>query len=269
MVTLFRSLRIGLMAWTMALLPSAHAHASEPLTLAVHPVLPADLTRTNYQPLASYLSSAIGQPITLVTHRNFLTHWQMLKRGSYDLVIEGPHFIDYRIHKLGWSVLAKFPGKVSYTLVCSNDNLILDPAELIGKTIATTPSPAIGALALSQIYPNTVRQPYIVEAEDADSAANKLLAKQAAGAMIPTPLLGRYPDLVPVFTTEQVTAPGIVAAPSLPEETRAAVRKALLEAGTSEAGRQALAALSIEGFESASADDYQGLAPMLKELWDY
>jgi phosphonate transport system substrate-binding protein len=253
----------------MVLLGAMAATSAAELTFAVHPVLPQQRTLQVYQPLADYLSRATGQTIRLVTSPNFLTHWQMMKRGGYDLILDGPHFTDYRVQKMGYTVLAKLPDVVSYTLVANENLMVLEPAELVGKTIATTAAPAVGALRLVELYPHPLRQPTIVETPDSEQAAELAVQGKAAAAMIPAPLVGRYPSLTTVATTEQLPSPGISASPAVSAELQQALRRALLDAPNTPDGRTALEALNAPALEPADNGSFQGQERLLEGMWGY
>ena len=115
--------------------------------LAVQPILPEKELKESYQPLADYLSAETGHTITISTERNFLFYWTKMrkKEKGFDLVLDAAHFTDYRIKKQGYTVLAKLPDTVSFSIVSSEDNFILDVDELIGLRVATMPSPSLGA----------------------------------------------------------------------------------------------------------------------------
>ncbi|GAB4298151.1 MAG: hypothetical protein Kow0096_16650 [Thiohalomonadaceae bacterium] len=253
----------------LALLATTLPGLAAELTFAVHPVLPPSRTVEVYQPLVNYLSKATGQKIRLVTNTNFLTHWQAMKRDKYDLILDGPHFTDYRAKRMGYTVLAKLPEVVSYTLAANENQLILEPAELIGKTIATTAAPAIGALRLAELYPNPLRQPTIVETPDSEQAAELAVQGKVAAAMIPAPLVGRYPSLITVATTQQVPSPGISASPAVSAELQQALRRALLDAPNTPDGRKALEALNAPALEPADNNSFHGLDRLLEGMWGY
>ncbi|MCW8919401.1 MAG: phosphate/phosphite/phosphonate ABC transporter substrate-binding protein [Gammaproteobacteria bacterium] len=253
----------------LALLAATTMATAAELTFAIHPVLPQQRTLQVYQPLADYLTLATGQQIRLITSSNFLAHWQMMKRDNYDLILDGPHFTAYRAKRMGYTVLAKLPDVVSYTLVANEEQMILEPVELIGKTIATTPSPALGALRLIEIYPNPLRQPVIVETPDSEQAAELAVEGKVVAAMIPAPLVGRYPSLTTVATTEQLPSPAISASPAVDLELQQALRRALLDAPNNPDGRKALEALNAPLLEAADNQRFQGLEQLLEGMWGY
>jgi ABC-type phosphate/phosphonate transport system substrate-binding protein len=253
----------------LVLLAATTMTTAAELTFAVHPVLPQQRTLQIYQPLADYLAQVTGQQIRLITSSNFLAHWQMMKRDNYDLILDGPHFTAYRTKNMGYTVLAKLPDIVSYTLVANEEQMILDPLELIGKTIATTPSPALGALRLIEIYPNPLRQPILVETPDSEQAAELAVQGEVVAAMIPAPLVGRYPSLTTVTTTEQLPSPAISASPAVDLELQQALRQALLNAPNNPEGRKALEALNAPLLEAADNQRFQGLERLLEGMWGY
>lgn len=243
--------------------------SADEYTLAVHPVLSADETQRIYKPLADYLSAKSGHTIKLVTSSNFLSHWQISKQGRFDLVLDGPQFTGYRLAKLDYSVLAKFPNVVSYTLVTNDEQMILEPRELIGKKVATTPSPALGALRLEQLFPNPLRQPVIIETNDSAKAANFVVEGQAEAAMIPAAMVGNYPGLITVVNTEQIPAPAISASPKLDAELIQTLSQALLDAENDEMGKKVLQSIRIERFAASDGSEYRPQAELLKNMWEY
>lgn len=263
-----RSARLlALCALVISWVPGSGLAQEPALRLAVY--LPQLHTRETYQPLADYLGRKIGRPVELITTINFLTHWQLFKRENYELMLDGPHFTDYRVQKMGYRPIAKFPSVVSYSLVTSEDMLILEPDDLIGRKIATPPSPGLGALWLNRLFPKPLQQPEIVEVNDSDSAVEKVFGGEAAAAMIPTPFTLRYSSVVPVHTTLQVPAPGVSVSKAVDPALAREIRQVLLSAGSDPEGRAMLDAIGLPGFEPADEKVYLGQSEALQGVWDY
>jgi phosphonate transport system substrate-binding protein len=239
------------------------------LVMAVHPVLSAAETRQTYQLLAAYLNKRTGHDIEIATSANFLVHWQVTKRGQSALLIEGPHMVDYRIKKMGYTVLAKMPEVISYTLVAHQDRLAIESQDLVGKSVATLPAPSLGAVQLNQIFPNPLRQPVLVEVDDMESAVKRVMEGKAAGAIIPSAMVGRFTEVTPVATTGQAPSPGITAAPWVNAETKRALRQALLDAHNDPEGQAALKALRLGRFDAATPAQFDGYARLLEGMWGY
>lgn len=238
--------------------------------LVVQPVIPAKDTLSHYAPLVAYLSRKTGEKIKLVAATNFLSYWETMKKAKeYDIILDGAHFTDFRIRKLGYKVIAKIPDKVSYTLVCSEDELILEADELVGKRVAHMPSPSLGAIHLVNLFPNLARQPISVEAADSYQAIDHVLKGKAQAAIVPTPILNQYNNLNVISSTRQIPHMGISVSPRVPPELATRLQKALIEAKDTPEGQEMLNKINFPGFVPATADIYAGQHVLLKGTWGY
>lgn len=249
---------------------ASFATRAETFNLVVQPILPAKKTVDFYKPLARYLSKKSGVNIKVVAAANFIAYWETMKKGDeYDIIIDAAHFTDYRVKKMGYTVLAKVPDAVSYSLVTAEDELILDPSELIGKRIAIMSSPSLGAIRLEHMYPNTLRQPVIVESSNSREAIDKVLNGKATGAVVPTPIAGQYTNLNTVTTTPQVPHMAFSVSKRVPRNIATLLKQALLDAAEDPEGRQMLSAINFPGFVDASNELYSGHASLLEGVWGY
>jgi phosphonate transport system substrate-binding protein len=236
----------------------------------VQPILPPEQTKKAFLPLTDYLSRQTGHKIRLITSLNFLSYWETMKKNTqYDLILDAAHLTDYRVKRMGYNVLAKRADAVSYTLVTGEGADILDPEELIGKSIASIGSPSLGMLRVEEMFPNPLRQPVIIEVNNSLDSIKKVLDGKAVGAMVPTPLVGAYPELITITTTEQVPHTAISASSSVPQDVQKAIRKALLDASKTEAGQKMLEAINFPSFETASNEQYKGYEALLEGVWGY
>lgn len=248
----------------------AAAALAENYYLSIQPVLPRDQIVKNYQPLVEYLSNKTGHVFTVKAYRNFLTYWaRMQKAEDMHFVLDGAHFTDYRVQQKGYRVLAKFPDTVSFTVITNEDNFVFDMDELISKRIATMASPGMGAIRLIGMFPNPVRLPFYIEADDSVDAVNKVLEGYVDAAIIPSPLVGNYENLNTVVSTEPTPHMAMSASPDVPEDVALAVKRALLEARNTPAGKKMLEQMNIEYFEDADAQMYTGYADLLEGTFGY
>lgn len=254
-------------ALLLMLLPLSEASQAKELTFAIHPLLPQSQTIKLYTPLVKHLQKVTGNKIRIVTNKNLFAHWSATNREEYDLILDGPQFTDYRIQNKQYTVLAKFPSVVSYTLVANSELMIMDPEELIGKKIATTSSPSIGALRLFEIFDNPMKQPTIITTDDAITAVSKLNLGEVDAAMIPTFLVNRYEGLNSVLTTQQVPAPAFSTSSKVASETREKIKQALLTLKDTVQGRNILKIINTPEFVATSADEYKGASRLLKGMW--
>jgi len=243
---------------------------AEKYNLSVQPVLPAKQIEINYQPLAKYLSEKTGHEFVITPYRDFLSYWIKMKRGKdMHFILDAAHFTDFRNQRSGYQTLAKFPNTVSFTVVTSEDNFVFEMEELISKRIATMPSPSLGAVRLNEMFPNPVRLPFYVQVSNSIDAVNKVLDGSVDAAIIPSPLVGNFDNLNSVTSTEPVPHMALSASPEVPEAVRQAVKKVLLEAPRTAAGKQMLSEMNIEEFQDADQQMYAGYADLLDGVFGY
>lgn len=263
------------LCWPRAV-PAADILKAEPgdIVFIIQPILSEEQTQRAFQPLAEYLSQATGRRVVIRTLPNFLAYWEIARRDSgYHLVLDAAHFTDYRASKLGFKVLAKVPEGVSYSLIVNSGELVIDPNELIGKTVATPGAPSIGAARLNAMYPNPVRQPVIVESGTAEEGIQMVIKNKAQAAIVPTPLVSQQMaqggGISVVTTTELIPHIAFSASPRLEPEVREKIRNALVNAVNTEAGRKMLREVNFERFDPATEQIYAGQSSILREYWGY
>ncbi len=243
---------------------------AENYSFAIQPVLPPAQLEKNYRPLMNYLSNSTGHTFSVKTYRNFLTYWaRMQKAKDMDFILDAAHFTDYRVQRKNYKVLAKFPDTVSFTVVTGEDNFVFEMDELISKRIATMASPGMGAVRLISMFPNPVRLPFYIEANNSVDAVTKVLEGYVDAAIIPSPLVGNYESLNTVVSTEPVPHMALSASPDVPDEVADAVKQALIEAKNTPAGQKMLEDMNIEYFEDADAKMYAGYADLLDGTFGY
>ena len=244
------------------------------LVFIIQPILNEEQTQRAYQPLADYLGKIAGKRVVIRTLPNFVAYWEVMRQSNaYDLVLDAAHFTDYRAKKLGFKVLAKIPDTVSYSLIVGSGALVIDPIELIGKTVATPGAPSVGAARLNAMYPNPVRQPVIVDSGTAEESIQMLLKNKVQAAMVPTPLVSQQMaqggGISVVTTTEPIPHIALSAAPRLNAELREKIRAALVNAPNTEDGKKMLKGINFERFDPANEQIYAGQGTLLKEYWGY
>ncbi|MEW6765155.1 MAG: PhnD/SsuA/transferrin family substrate-binding protein [Pseudomonadota bacterium] len=238
--------------------------------LAVPPFLPQDEMRAQYARMAEYLAESVGQPIELITYKSYLSYSAEVRQGGrFDLVFDSAPMVDHLAQRQGFTVLAKVQGVISQSLVTNADTLVLDPQELIGKPVATIPSPSLSGLTLFQLFSNPLRQPDFKYADNARDAVDMLRQGKVDAALIPTPIAIGYPELNIVTTTEQVPHLALSSGPGISPELRERLRQAVLAAQSSPKGRLMLETLRTTSFEPTSNAHYKGYADLLKGTYGY
>ncbi len=115
-----------------------------------------------YTPIASYLTQLLGVTVTYKHPGNWLNYQREMRNDKYDIVLDGPHFVAWRVAHLGHEPLVKLPGKLRFLLLTDKNNTELDHADkLIAKRICAISPPHLSTLAILDYYRNPVRQPVI------------------------------------------------------------------------------------------------------------
>ncbi|MFO7593670.1 MAG: PhnD/SsuA/transferrin family substrate-binding protein [Pseudomonadota bacterium] len=257
-----------LTSFAALLLMSNLARANE-VSLAINLGLAQKEAAEKYKPVVDYLAQATGERVKLKLNYNSFAHWEKMRRENYDVVIDNPAFTAFRTDRMDYTVIGKLPDVLSFTLVSHVDEMMFEPDELIGRNVASVPSPSISALRLEQVFSNPMRQPNYIPVDHYASALQLIMEGRAIGAMVPTGLLGSYNNLTSVYTTEQLPAPGVSVSSKVSPDLRNTIREAMLNAHQSEAGRTMLEALNVTQIEAANNDTYAGLEVLLEGLYGY
>ncbi len=259
-----------LLAATVTLSCRGEPARGSQLSLVVQPIAPAEEILRAYRPLADYLEAAVGGRIELVVPEHVIAHWGLVRRpDDRQLVIDEPHFADYRAGRHGFRILARVSGIGGYSVVTRAGVLLIDPMELSAKPVATLPAPALGALRLLALIPGPARAPLLVAVDSHPQAVRRLDQRATVAAVIPSALARTRPDLSVVVATEDGPGLAFSAGASLGETVRRQLAQALLEATGVDAGRRALSAASLPGFDPASETLYEGYSLWLRGTWGY
>jgi hypothetical protein len=260
----------GAFGLALLLVPPAVA---APLVLLIQPILGESQTRQTYQPLADYLGRVARREVTILAPPNHVAYWGMVRRNQgFDLVLDEAHFTDYRVQRHGFDILAKAPDTMSYSLVVPNSLHVLDPMELIGKSVAMLGLPSIGAVRLTAMYLNPARQPHFIEVASAEEALDLMARQRVHAAILPTPFVSRRMEsarIRAVMTTEPIPHIALSASPGMDVALRERLRVVLLNADKSAEGRQMLEAIGFERFEPATPELYAGQHRILQKYWGY
>lgn len=223
----------------------------------------------SFAPLGAYLSRAMGTNIRVDVRRNPLAHWRALAAGERPaLVLEDPHFADYRISRAGYRLAAAITGTQSFQIAVGGF-LLLDPMDLAGRPVATLSPPSLAAMQFLHFYSDPVRVPRLVEAGSYEEAAMLVLDGGAVAAVLPAMSLSDHPDLSGALALEELPEKALLVSPDLDEMTAERVGAALLAAATEAEGRRVLAAMGVSSFSRTHAEAYEGFARLLKGTWGY
>lgn len=243
-----------------------------PLTLLLQPTIGDRRSEALYQPFVNYLQASTGRRYKVQAPANFMAHWETVRRNNYDVVLDAPHFTDYRVRKFDFHVLAKATNTESYSLIVREHERPRDPTALANRRIAALGLPSMGVARLYAMFPNPAKQPHVIEVTRPEEGVQLLLRKQVEAALLPTPFVSRrlnHGDIAVVLTTEPAPPFAVSVSPRVPAAVRDAIRANLLRAHEIDAGQQMLQRIGIDRFEPASADTFANQGNVLKGFWGY
>ncbi len=115
---------------------------------------------TRYTELASELSKALGEPVRYVAPLNEMGYAQEIRKGSYDILLDGPHLAAWRNAKGIHQLIAQSDIPLTFLVVSpANDSSITSPEQLISKPVCAQPSPNLSNLMFMNLYPNPLQLP--------------------------------------------------------------------------------------------------------------
>lgn len=139
-----------------------------------------------YKPVADYLSAVTGKRIVYQYVDNWLTYQDRMRKGEYDLVFDGPHFISWRMVKLQHEPLAKLPGKLVFATIAKKENdRINSMKDLAGRPVCGLAPPNLATLTLNAQFDNPARQPLILEVKSFKDAYEGVVSGKCLAASLP------------------------------------------------------------------------------------
>lgn len=226
-----------------------------------------------YGPIAAYLSAATGKKIVYEHSDNWLTYQDNMRKGKYDLVFDGPHFLSWRMLKLQHEPVAKLPGKLIFVVVAKKEN---DKAQalkdLSGRTVCGMAPPNLATLTLYSQFNNAARQPMIIPAKSFKEAYGMMTSGKCVAAAMGK---GFYKNLEKgeakiLWESTGVPNQAFSAGPRFSEQDRAKITAAL----TSPEARIKLAKFfeifsKEKDLEVAKRDEFVGISALLKDVYGF
>jgi len=260
--------------------PIAQA-ADDALTMGVFPRLNASETTKRYAPLADHLSKRLGRQVVLVTSKDFSSFWQGIEEQRYDIVQYNQyHYIrsakTYRViahnREFGKSTLAG-------VLYVRKDSGITSIAQLRGRTVlfGGGEDAMIGYIAPMYMLLQAGLKKDEVKAQFATNPINSVFGvyrKQADAAgsgdgAIEQPVLKNAinaEELSTLAVSEELLHLPWAVKRAMPVKQLDAIRSALIDLESSEAGRQILKSAVLTGIGRADDKDYDPHRNMVRAV---
>lgn len=255
----------------------ARAAQTSPLTLGIHPYLPATRLIERFTPLAEYLGQRLQRPVHLKIAQNYQEHLSNLTNGEIDLAFFGPTLYLTADRQYGPPrLLARLASEGDIALrgviIARADSELEALAQLRGKRFAFGDPNS----TLSTRVPIALLQRAGVELADLGDynylknhhnvALAVLMGNYDAGGIKEEVFLHyRERGLKALATTPAITTHAFVAGYRLDDETVAVLREALLGLHLAPHGAQTLARIRKGATQliPVTGDDYDALRQIL------
>lgn len=201
----------------------------------------AEMGSKVYQPIADFLSQATGEQFIYRQQTNWPEYVRDMRAGKYDLVFDGPHFVDWRIHNLKHHTIAKIPHLLQWRIIArTGDSTIKTLDDMVGKKACAPGSPNFGMLNMFSHFNDPAKQPIHVEVKGWSQVYEGVKNGTCDVGVLPKKNHQIYdPDkkyTKAVHTHLPYPNQAFTASESIPELVREEIRKALL----SEDGQKAM-----------------------------
>ncbi len=228
-----------------------------------------------YQPIAEYLSKATGKKIVYRNSQDWLSYQDNMRKGMYDLVFDGPHFVAWRMARLQHVPLVKVAGNLSFVAVVRKDNRqVNDVKGLAGRVICGMAPPNLATLTLYNQFDNPARQPLVLEVQSFEQAYQGVLSGKCEAAIMRDQMFNklnkdRQEERV-VYHSYDVPNQAFSAGPRFSAQDRAKITEALL----APQARVVLAKFfnrysKDKDLVPAHSEEFRGLAVLLKDVWGF
>lgn len=113
-----------------------------------------------YKPISDYLTKVTGERFVYEHPENWSEYSTKMHAEKYDLLFDGPHFVDWRINNINHNVLLKLPQLFRWQLITrKDDTTITSIKDMIGKNVCAPGSPNFGMLSMFSHFPDPDKQP--------------------------------------------------------------------------------------------------------------
>jgi ABC-type phosphate/phosphonate transport system substrate-binding protein len=227
-----------------------------------------------YKPVADLLSKAAGDRVTFRHGDNFLVYQSEMRKGAYDIVLDGPAFVGWRMARLNHTPLVKFPGNLVFAVIVKKDqDKIRELKDLAGRTVCGFPPPNVATLTILYEFDNPSRQPLILESQSVPAAYKGVVSGKCVGAIMQAKL---YQDLDKdakaakvIFTSKPIPNQAFSTGPRINPAVRDNMLKALLSPEGAAATQKLRDTYKVANLVPATADEYQGLGKLLRDVWGF
>lgn len=264
----------GALLLLVAFIPNI-AYANEKLIFGTPPTQSPEVTLVNYQPLADYMGEMIGRKIVVEPAKTFYGYSKKMRSGHYDIILDGPHFIKYRIDKMHHVVLVKQPGDLKFVVVVNRKSNINHYNDLFNQRVCSPASPNLATLTYLDLYKSPIIQPITVSVRSFKNAIECVKASKAKAAVVPikfwlTKIKKKNGLKVIYITKNKMPARGLsVNKKTISVAERRKLIYALTNITSKSLVKKAMSTVGGSHFVKASQSEYTRIHSVLSLVWGF
>jgi hypothetical protein len=197
-----------------------------------------------------------------------------MRRGEYDLVLDGPHLVGWRMSRLNHEPIVKLPRDITFLVVAHHEDRRFGEGrdELIARQVCGLSSPHLGTLQFMAQYENPMREPSMVALR---GGFKRVFAEFKQGKCDAALLRNFYynsrvsdedrNDTRVVYTVPSLPDQALTASPRLSPEQKQILRERLTDPTTAAAAKGIFKSFApgAEAFVPADPEEYRGLEQLL------
>lgn len=146
-----------------------------------------------YKPISDYLTKVTGEQFTYEHPDNWKEYSSKMHAVHYDLLFDGPHFVDWRIHNIDHHVLIKLPQLFRWQIITRKDDTnITSLKDMVGKKVCAPGSPNFGMLSMFSHFPDPDKQPQHVKIKGWINVYESVVAGKCDVGVLPKTNLAIY-----------------------------------------------------------------------------
>jgi ABC-type phosphate/phosphonate transport system substrate-binding protein len=227
-----------------------------------------------FKPITALLSKATGHTIRFRHGDNFLVYQSEMRKGTYDIVFDGPAFVGWRMAKLNHVPLVKFPGNLVFVVAVKKDQARINSLkDMAGRTMCAFPPPNLATLTVQYEFDNPARQPLVLESESFPESYKKMVAGKCVGAVLQKKL---FEDLdkekqaaKAIFTSKPLPNQAFSAGPRVTAEMREKISAALLSPEGAAATQKLREVFKIQNLLPAKPEEFKDLGVLMRDVWGF
>ncbi|MCK5360711.1 MAG: PhnD/SsuA/transferrin family substrate-binding protein [Gammaproteobacteria bacterium] len=233
--------------------------------------------KKQYVPIAELLTKVTGDTFTYKHPGDWLSYTKNMKSDYYDVVLDGPHFISWRMKMLEHTPVVRFSGSLKFMVLVNKGSTVGTLDELGGYPICALAPPNMATLSIQNQFDNPMRQPLILEVTDFKSGFKGMLAGKCQAAILPVGVYkrmnkdGKIDEKAKIiFRSTPIPQQGFSVSQRISPELRSQISDALM----SEDGHAATAVVrkrfgGSKDLMTTNLEEYQGYFRYLRDFWGF